>query len=157
MSKQIIKPILCSLAITLSLNAMSLSVFAQLPPAMSPWLKLFDEPSGPLGPYLSNVKPQQELARAQAAQASQLQAQQRALQALQQSGSSGGGTGPRELEAGIGGGGKSGGIPTILAPPREIPRVQRNPAGFNQYLHYYPPHALTRKPVPNFSSTGRRW
>jgi len=116
---------------------------------------MFDRPNNPtLGNYLGNVRPQQDLMRAYAAQAGQLQAQQRAIQAMQAQGGGLGGTGTRDLAAGSLGGGSS--TPDVLAPPRELPRVQRNPAGFYQYLHYYPSHGMPRRPVPNFSSTGGR-
>jgi uncharacterized membrane protein YgcG len=139
-------------------------VSAQLQPSISPWMGMFDRsPSsgGISNNYLRNVRPQQEMMRSYAAQANQLQAQQQALRALQNSGGGGGsagGTGSRDLMgAAAGGGGSSGaGGNTLLSPPREIPRAQRNPAGFNQYLHYYPSGSLPRQPVPNFSSAGRR-
>ena len=151
MMKQIITPVLCSLFL---LTVLGSSALAQLPPPVSPWMGMFDQQRSPLGNYLSNVKPQQDMMRAYATQQSQMQAQQRALQALG-SGSSGGGSGSRDL-ATISGGGGGAGFPTVLAPPREIPSVQRNPAGFNQYLHYYPPNAMPQRQVPNFSSAGRR-
>ena len=167
MLKQFVKLVLGTLVIALVFQVMSLSVFAQspLPPPLSPWLGLTDRNrSGAFGnPYLDVVRPQLERQQAFAAQANQIQAQQRALQAMQGAASggvdgTGGNTGTRDL-MGTGGRASAPGGATnnmLLAPPREIPSTQRNPAGFNQYLHYYPSHAMQRQPVPNFSSTGRR-
>jgi len=165
MLKQFVKPVLGTLAVALIVQVISLSAFAQLPPPISPWLGMADrERTGAFGnPYLDVVRPQQNLQRAYAAQSSQLQSQQRALQAMQSgvggaTGSIGGTTGTRNLSGTATGGTSSSTAANnlVLAPPREIPSVQRNPAGFNQYLHYYSPYALPRRPVPNFSSTGGR-
>jgi hypothetical protein len=156
MSKQIIKSVLCLLVAVLTVSIVSPSALAQLPPPVSPWMGMFDRPTSPtLGNFLGNVRPQQDLMRAATAHVNQMQAQQRALQALQtpQGGLGAGGAGGRNL-AGPAGGGSS--AQYVLAPPRVIPRAQRSPAGFNQYLHYYPSHSMPRRPVPNFSSTGRR-
>ena len=154
MLKQFVKTVLGALAVILVVQVMGLSAFAQLPPAMSPWLGLSDPPSNrALGTYLGDVKPKQDMLKAYAAQARQIQSQQQALQAMQNNGSSGGSSGARDL---VGGGAAMGSNNPLLAPPREIPTVQRNPAGFYQYLHYYPAQGLPRQPVPNFSSTGRR-
>ena len=156
MLRQFVKPVLCVLIAVLAV-AVSPSVYAQtqLPPAVSPWMGMFDRSRGPgmLDNYNRNVRPQQDMMRAYADQASQLQAQQRTLQSLQTQGGglggSIGGTGTRDLT-----GGASGNI--LLAPPRIIPSgMQRNPAGFNQYLNY-PSGNMPRRPVPNFSSPGRR-
>ena len=164
MLKQLVKPVLCLVIVSLAIPAMSRPVFAQgtLPPAISPWMRMLDRSRD--GQHLDNynrlVRPQQEQMRASAEQQRQLQAQQQALRAMQSSGggsSGGGGSMTRDLLAP---GGSSVGHPSsaannmVLSPPREIPRAQRNPAGFNQYLHYYPPHALPRRPVPQFSPTG---
>jgi hypothetical protein len=142
--------------IVVLVQVMSPSVFAQLSPPIRPWMGMMDRnrDAGTLDNYNRLVKPQQDMMRAYAAQENQLRAQQRALQAMQGGGVSGGsGTGARDLSASGSGivGGK-----LLLAPPREIPSMQRNPAGFDQYLHYYPANAFPRKPVPNFSSAGRR-
>ena len=165
MLKQFVRPVLGLLTTTLVFQVMSLSAFAQLSSAISPWMGMFDrDRNGAFGnPYLDVVKPQQNMQKAYSAQASQLQAQQRALQAMQGGGSgglsgSGDGTGARNLMSTSSSGGTPSSAPSnlLLAPPREIPSTQRNPAVFNQYLHYYTPYALPRQPVPNFSSTGRR-
>ena len=163
MLKQIVllkKTILCLLVVVLTFLVMSSSALAQLPPPISPWMGMFDRTRypGSISPYHQNVKPQQDMMRAYAAQSSLLQSQQQALRTLQSS-SGGGGVGsginPRDLtDTGIAGTG----APTkdmLLAPPREIPSMQRNPAGFNQYLHYYPPGSLPHQPVPNFSPASR--
>ena len=161
MLKQIVKTVLCLLVAASSVSVVGPSVFAQLPPPISPWMHMFDRPSNPtLGNFLGGVRPQQDLMRANAAQTSQLQTQQQALQALQQGGGTGGGgAGARNLVGtgapALAGGGASD-ARAVLAPPREIPSMQRNPAGFNQYMHYYPPRSMPRKPVPSFSATGRR-
>ena len=152
MLKQYVKSVLCLLFV---LTMFDSPAWAQLPPPISPWMGMFERPRSTLGNYLSNVRPQQDMLKAYAAQQSQLYVQQKALQSLGQ-GSSGGSTGVRDLVGKTGGGGETVDFPSVLAPPREIPSVQRNPAGFNQYLHYYPPNAMPRRPVPNFSSTGRR-
>ena len=156
MRRRFIKPVLCSLVVALTLLAASSSVFAQLPPPISPWMGMMDRTRSPSGldNYNRNVRPQQDLMRAYAAQQSQNAAMARELQSLQGGGAggSGGGVGPRDLT----GGGASGARTDLLMPPKEIPSTQRNPAGFYQYLHYYPTGALPRRPVPNFSQTGRR-
>jgi hypothetical protein len=156
MQKQITKSVLCSLVAALAVLAMASPAFAQLPPPISPWMGMFDRPRSELGNYLGNVRPQQNLMRAAASHANQLQSQQRALQAMQQSQGLGG-AGTRNLMEGAAappGGASS--MRDVLPPPREIPRAQRHPAGFNQYLHYYPAHSLPRRPVPNFSPAGSR-
>ena len=162
MSKQILKSVLYVFVAVLSVSVVSSSATAQLPPPVSPWMHMFDRPSNPaLGNYLGNVRPQQNLMRDTASQAVQLQMQQQALQALQMQGSgqSGSGTTARNLTGAAPAAAPAGGATSmrdVLAPPREIPSVQRNPAGFNQYMHYYPPNSMPRRPVPQFSSTGRR-
>ena len=164
MLKQVVKPVLCSLVVGLTLLAAS-SAVAQLSPPISPWMGMFDRDRSPgtISNYHHNVKPQQDMRRAYAAQASQIQSQQRALQAMLGSGggsssnSSSDGTTSRDLTGAIGGASSGGsGVTELLSPPREIPSMQRNPAGFNQYLHYYPPGSMQRRPVPNFSATGGR-
>jgi len=159
--KQITKSVLCLLAVASATLILSPVASAQLPPPISPWMGMFERPHNPtLGNYLGTVRPQQNLMRATSAHANQLQAQQLALQALQmQGGGFGGGTGIRAL-ADAAGLAPTGGALTprdVLAPPREIPSIQRHPAGFNQYLHFYPSHSMPRRPVPNFSTPGRRW
>jgi|GEM_PF-2074540 len=158
MLKQSVKSVFCLLVASLAVSAVSSSALAQLPPPISPWMHMFDRPANPtLGNFLGNVRPQQDLMRAHAVQANQLRAQQQALQAFQTQGGLGsgdGGVGARNLVGTAPGGGLS--ALDVLDPPREIPRVQRGAAGFNQYMHYYPSHSLPRKPVPNFSSAGRR-
>jgi hypothetical protein len=135
------------------------TIFAQLSPPISPWMQMMDRSRTPgqLDNYNRFIRPQQEMMREYAAQASQLQSQQQALQALQNAagGGTGSGSGVRDLAAPSGSSSGAGGT-LLLSPPREIPRAQRNPAGFNQYLHYYPAASMPRKPVPNFSATGRR-
>ena len=161
--KKNIQAVLYLQVVVLAFFAMSFSAFAQLPPPISPWMGMFDRTRGPgsISPYHQNVRPQQDAMRAYAAQANQLQSQQQALRALQSGGMTGGsssgggsGIGPRDL-AGMSGVAVAA-DDMLLAPPREIPSMQRNPAGFNQYLHYYPPHSLPRKTAPYFSPTGRR-
>jgi len=167
MLKQFVKLVLCLAVVSQAIPVMSHSAFAQtgLPPAVSPWMQMLDRSRS--GSHLDNynrlVRPQQDAMRAYADQQSQLQAQQRALSAMQSGGSGGnigsGGANTRTLVTPDGG---ATGRPTgaandmLLSPPREIPRTQRNPAMFNQYLHYYPAHALPRRPVPQFSQTGGR-
>jgi len=157
MLKQIIKSVLCLLAVAWAASIATPSAFAQQSPPISPWMGMFDRPHNPmLGNYLSTVRPQQDMMRAATMHAGQLQAQQQALQALQMQG--GGGTGARTL-AGATAGAPTGGALTArdaLAPPREIPSMQRVPAGFNQHLHY-PALGMPRRHVPNFSMPGRRW
>jgi len=162
MLNQFIKPVLCSLVVSLTISVVSPSAFAQLPPARSPWLDMFNNPGATSmsDSYLRTVKPQQEMMKAFAAQASQLQTQERALRAMQAPNGGGSGT-PPAMNAGalgLSGGAASGGSTerNVLSPPRELPSTQRNPAGFQQYLHYYPAYGLPRKPVPNYSVTGRR-
>jgi hypothetical protein len=130
---------------------------AQLQPAISPWMGMFDRNrgAGSLGPYLSNVRPQQDMRKAYAAQASQLQSQQQALKSLQ-GGGGGGGSSPMDLSGVMGGGSAGTQDKTLLQPPREIPSTQRSPAGFYQYLHYYPSNSLPRRPVPYYSTSGGR-
>ena len=142
--------------IALAVPAMNVSVWAQLPPPVSPWMGMFDRPLNPtFGNYLGNVRPRQELQRTQAAQTSQLQTQQRALQALQQGGGAAS-TSARDLVGGaVAPAGGATSLRDVLAPPRERPSMQ-SPAGFNQYLHYYPPGSMPRRPVPNFSTQGRK-
>ena len=117
-----------------------------------------DRSPGSLDNYNRVVKPQQDMMKAYAAQQSQMQSQQKALQALQNGsggGNGGSGTGARDLAGATAASpGAAGNM--LLSPPREIPSTQRNPAGFNQYLHYYPQNSLPRRPVPNFSQVGRR-
>ena len=163
MSKQIVKSVLCLLGVALAVSAGGSSVSAQTSPPISPWLGMFDLPSNPtLGNYLGNVRPQQNLMRSSASQASQIQSQQRALQELLRTPATGSGgvpSGERNLGSATSIASTTGGAASardVLAPPREIPRMQKNPAGFDQYLHYYPMYSMQRKPVPNFSSTGRR-
>jgi len=156
MLRRLVQPVLCSLIVASWAGS---SVFAQLPPPISPWMGMFDRSRNTSGidNYNRVVRPHQDMLKAYAAQESQLQAQQQALRVLQQGGDgygSSGGVGVRDL-AGVPSGSSSGGS-MLLSAPRELPRTQRNPAGFNQYLHYYPPGSLPRQPVPNFSSTGRR-
>jgi uncharacterized membrane protein YgcG len=160
MLKQFAKSVLCLLIVVWTVLAASSSSFAQLSPPISPWMGMVDRSREPgmLDNYNRLVKPQQDMLKAYVAQENQLKAQQRALQSMQSgSGSSGGGTtGSRDLSgSGSSGGGIAGGN-ILLHPPREIPSAQRNPAGFYQYLHYYPANGLPRQPVPNFSSVGRR-
>ena len=159
MSKQIIKSVLCWAVAALALSVGSPVVFAQLPPALSPWLHMSDRPRNDLGNYLGAVKPQQNLMRSAASQANQLQSQQQALQNLLQATPNtggGGATGAKNLASSTPIAPTSGATNArdVLAPPRELPRMQKNPAGFDQYLHYYPPYAMSRRPVPNFSSSG---
>lgn len=151
MLKQIVKPGLDSLIIILAFLMLSHSAFAQLQPAISPWMGMMDRSrgTGALGSYLSNVKPQQDMMRAYASQQGQLRAQQQALQVLRQSNQSGSSS-ASPLSAGGGAGLPSGDDKKVLNPPREIPSSQ-NPASFNQYLHYYPPGSLPRRQVPYFS------
>ena len=157
MLKRLIKPILCSWVAVLTLLVVSSSVFAQLPPPISPWMGMMDRTRGPgmLDNYTRNVRPQQNALRAYAAQQSQQAQMQRELQSLQGGGAGGGangGTGPRDFAGGLQAGSKD----MVLQPPREIPSTQRNPAGFYQYLHYYPSGAMPRRPVPNYSTVGGR-
>ena len=155
MLKQNIKLALCLLFITWASQMVSSSVFAQLPPPISPWLGMFDRSRGPgqLDNYNRVVKPQQDLMKAYTAQSNQLQAQQRALLELQSGMSSSSGTGVRDLAGSAEPSSGRGGM--LLSAPREIPSMQRNPAGFNQYLHYYPTNSMPRRTVPNFSQPGR--
>jgi len=163
MLKQFVNPVLCSLIAALAVSVASPSVFAQSSSPISPWMRMFDSPTNPtLGSYLGNVRPQQEMMRSSAAQANQMRQQQQALQSLLQTPSGGGapgtGSGAQNLAraSAVAPPGGATDVRQVMAPPREVPRAQRNPAGFNQYLHYYPPYAMPRKPVPNFSATGRR-
>ena len=159
--KNVFKPVLYLLVVVLTLLAVGSPASAQLPPPISPWMGMFDRNRNPssISNYHQYVKPQQDMMRAYAAQASQLQNQQQALQALQSSGGLGGDSGGARDMTGASispSGGGSDGRNMLLSAPREIPSTQRNPAGFNQYLHYYPSGSLPRQPVPNFSTTGRR-
>ena len=154
--QQFVKSLLCLLMVALFLCATSASADAQLQPRISPWLGMFDRPQGPLGNFHSVVRPQQQMLQAHAAQQQQFQAQQRQLQALQSGAGAGGSMGSRDLIGGNMGATQPGGGNVILAPPREVPRAHRSPAGYNQHLHYYPPGSLPRRPVPNFSSAGGR-
>ena len=163
MQKRFVKTVLGSLFVALMVSVVSPLALAQSSSSMSPWMGMFDRPSNPtLGSYLGNVRPQQNMQKAYSAQTSQIQAQQQALQALSQGGTTGGtGSSARNLVGGTAGGSTapSGGsldARDVLAPPREVPRVNRNPAGFNQYLHYYPQRSMPRQPAPYFSVTGRR-
>jgi hypothetical protein len=152
MRKQIQKSVLYVSLVILTLLVVSSSAQAQLSPSMSPWLEMNRTGNtSPLGNYLGIVRPMQEAARANAATASAIQSNERALAAMQDSA---GGGAPLTL----GGAGRSapgGGISPFLEPPREIPS-RLNPAGFDQYLHYYPNANMQRRPVPNFSRPGRR-
>ena len=157
MLNQFTKPVLRSLIAIWAISVMVSVAVAQtpLPPAVSPWMGMFDRSRGTstLDNYTRNVKPQQDAMRAFASQANQIQSQQQMLRSLQAPGSSG------STPLGSAGSPAVGGASSmreILAPPREIPSAQRNPAGFNQYLHYYPAGGMPRRPVPNFSTTGRR-
>jgi len=164
MSKQIIKSVLYSLVVVWVVSLGSPIALAQLPPALSPWLHMADRPRSDLGNYLGVVKPQQNLMKSSASQSNQIQQQQRALQELLRAPASSGtgiGSSARNLGSATGnitgGATPTGGAPdvhNVLAPPREIPKAQKNPAGFNQYLHYYPQYAMPRRPVPDFSSIG---
>ena len=161
MLKQFVNPVLCSLFAALAVSVACPSVFAQSSSPISPWMGMFDRPNNPtLGNYLGNVRPQQEMMRSSATQANQMRQQQQALQSLMQAPSGGGapgmGSGAQNLAGASAPPGGAADVRQVMAPPREIPRAQRNPAGFNQYLHYYPPYAMQRKPVPNFSATGQR-
>jgi len=158
MLKQFVKSILCLVVVTLAIPMMSRSVLAQTSPAISPWMQMLNrsrEP-GQLDNYNRLVKPQQDAMKAYANQQSQLQAQQQALRAMQSGadGSSGGGSGSRNLLTPGGspsGGSSSAANNLLLSPPREIPSTQRNPAVYTQYLHYYPPQSMWRRPVPYYS------
>jgi hypothetical protein len=56
---------------------------AQYPsPALSPWLNLGRRDPGPVGPYLSYVRPQQRLERTLSGQSASLQQQQASIQTL---------------------------------------------------------------------------
>ena len=162
MLKQISKLVLTSLAVALVCNGLSSVAFAQLPPARSPWLDMFNNPgaSSMTDGYLRIVKPQQDMMKASAAQARQiqlLQAQQNALQAPGGGGASGSSMAMGAGALGLTGSpGSASSARNVLAPPQELPSTQRNPAGFQQYLHYYPAYSMPRKPVPNFSATGQR-
>jgi len=163
MLKQYVRTILYSLFAALAVSVVGSVANAQSSPPISPWMGMFDRPNNPtLGNYLGNVRPQQEMMRSSASQASQIQSQQRALQSLLQPPSGGGapgsGSGAQNLAraSSVAASGGASDVRNVLAAPREVPRAQRNPAGFNQYLHYYPPYAMQRKPVPNYSATGRR-
>jgi hypothetical protein len=124
------------------------SAFAQLPPAISPWMGMFDRNRGNgLDKYNQYVKPQQDYLKAYAAQQGQIQAQQQMLQQAMSGSGNGGGGGSRTLS--------SGGGHSFLKAPREIPSGSSGAANFNQYLHYYQ-GGLPRQPVPNFSSGRRR-
>ena len=157
MRKRFKKPVLCLLVAALVFLAADSSAWAQLQPTISPWMGMLDRSRTPgsLDNYNRNVRPQQDALRAYATQQSQNAAMARELQSLQGGGAggSGGGVGPRDF---AGGGSPGAGGNMLLAPPREIPSTQRNPAGFYQYLHYYPPGSLPRRPVPNYSAAGRR-
>ena len=157
MLKQIVKSILCPVVVALMFLTVNSPVFAQLPPPISPWMGMLDRTRSPgsISSYHQNVKPQQDMMRAYAAQANQLQSQQQALQALQSGGGSSGGAGTNARDLASAGGAPGGGN-LLLAAPREIPSMQRTPAGFQQYLHYYPTGSMPRKPVPNYSTPGRR-
>lgn len=151
------KTVLFALALVFSLS--SITVYAQLPQRISPWLLMMDRSRNTSGldNYNRLVKPRQEMLRSYADQASQIQLQQQALRSMQ-SGTGGGSTGlPNSVGLTVGGAAE-GGAPTngmLLSAPREIPS-SRSPAGFNQYLHYYPAGGLPRQPVPNFSTAGQR-
>ena len=154
MLKRFTKPVLGAWAVVLLCHVMSLSAFAQLSPPLNPWLGMMDRNRSPgqLDPYNRNVRPQQDYMKALAAQQSQ-------IQALQQQTTLGDGSGAsasaRDLMVG-GGSPSKAGKSMVLSAPREIPSTQNKPAGFNQYLHYYPPGSLPRRPVPYFSPAGRR-
>ena len=161
MLKQLVKPVLCLVVVSLAIPVMSQSVFAQasLPPVVSPWMQMLDRSRSPgqIDNYNRLVKPQQDLMKAYADQQRQLQMQQQMLKSMQSSGSGSnigsGGANTRNLLAPDGGRPSSAANNMVLAPPREIPS-QTYPAGFCQYLHYYPPQAMPRRPVPQFSPTG---
>lgn len=156
MRKRFVKTVFGVLIITWAFQVMSVSAFAQLSPPINPWLGMSNRnrASAVLGPYLGVVKPQQDLIKAYAAQSGQIQSQQQALRDLQ-GGNSGGSFGVMDFSA-ANDEQSDANKKMILAPPQEIPKSQRNPAAFNQYLHYYPPNSLLRYPVPYFSPTGRR-
>jgi len=163
MLKQFVRTVLCSLLAALAVLAACSSVSAQSSPPISLWMGMFDRPNNPaLGNYLGNVRPQQQMMKSSATQASQIQSQQRALQSLLQAPAGGGapgtGGGSQNLAraSAVAPPGGAADARQVLAPPREVPRAQRNPAGFDQYLHYYPQYSMQRKPVPNYSTTGRR-
>jgi len=155
MLKQFMRPVLGLWMVGLLFLTVNSTAFAQLSPPLSPWLGMQDRNRSPgqLDPYNRVVKPQQDMMRTLAAQSGQMQSQQQALQLLQ--GGSGGSTGTNVLLAGVG---ESQALSKdmLLQPPREIPSKQ-NPAGFNQYLHYYPPRSLPNRQAPYFSQVGRRW
>ena len=156
MLKQFVQSVLCVLFVILTFPMMMPSASAQLQPRLSPWLHMAERQTSPLGNYHALVRPHQELLRTQQIQTQQIQAQQRALLAMQSAAAlSGGSMGSRDLAAGSGAAGGASTAREVLSPPREIPRANQNPAGFNQHLHY-PPGSLPRRPVPNFSATGRR-
>ena len=165
MLRRSVKSVLYVLVSTLFVCIASSPASAQLQPRISPWMGMFDAPRGELGNYHTVVRPHQDLLRAQQAQTRQLRAQQQALQALQSGPAMGGGHGGPTAAArhlglgGAAGGGGAAGMSSVgvvpLMPPREIPRTQRSPAGFNQYLHYYPPRSMPRHPVPSFSPVRR--
>jgi len=162
MLKQFVRTVLCLLFAALAVSVAIPTAFAQSSSPISPWMGMFDRPRSDLGPYLSNVRPQQDMMRSSAMQANQMRQQQQALQSMLQPPSGGGvpgtGSGAQNLAraSAIAPPGGAADVRQVMAPPREIPRAQRSPAGFNQYLHYYPPYAMQRKPVPNYSATGRR-
>ncbi|MDR0520539.1 MAG: hypothetical protein LBH00_01660 [Planctomycetaceae bacterium] len=140
------------------LLTMSSTVSAQLPPAISPWMRMFDrdQPTGGLGNYLGSVKPHMDSMRESAAQANRLKALQQATAAMA---AGGGGTGMQNLIGDAGAQNLTGragaGLDpnrTLLQPPRETPSSS-SAAYYNQHLHYY--QSLPRRSVPMFSS-GRR-
>jgi hypothetical protein len=156
MSRKIVKWVLCSLVAVLVISMGQHSAFAQLPPPLSPWLRMENRPRSGLGNYLDIVKPQQNYIRSSASQASQIQSQQQALQSMLQAPVTSSATsGARNLATTVPSAPTSGAMALrdVLAPPQEIPSGQY-PARFNQYLNYYPPYSMQRRPVPNFSQTG---
>ncbi len=111
------------------------------PPAISPWLSMFNNNrGGALSNYHTFVQPQQRAIQAIQTQGQQIHQLQSQAQQFQASG------GPQRS---LRDGGR------VLAAPRQVGSIGgMRGAGFRQYLHYY--QGLPQGGVPSYARPGRR-
>jgi hypothetical protein len=122
------------------------TAYAQLQPALNPWLQMFDRSrgNGMLDNYNRLVKPQQETYKALQQQGNQLRmqgAQQMQMQNKLKTNMLGA-TGPLDPNQ-------------QLIAPRETPSTMSYPASYRQYLNYYP-NGLQQGGVPNYATPSNR-
>lgn len=122
-----------ALASTLFFFNVPVQAQSQLPPPISPWLSMFNYNRGnALSNYHTYVVPQQQAQKAYQSQQTQIRKQAAQQQVVQ------------------------GEVEKILNQPRKVGSgASRSAGGYGQYLHYYQ-GGVSSRPVPQFSSPGRR-